>query len=67
MTNQPDPVMQDLARRDLSSLGPGRMVLAGPINERALRELRERNEQKRAEALQFLGDRWILHPKNKVR
>jgi hypothetical protein len=46
---------------------PETMPIAGPMNERALRELRARIEQKRAEALQFLGDRWILHPKNKVK
>ena len=43
------------------------MPLAGPVTDDALRTLRERIEQKRAEALQILGDRWILHPKNKVR
>ena len=53
--------------RNSSAPRPEAAPIAGPINERALRELRERNEQKRAEALQFLGDRWILHPKNKVR
>ena len=41
--------------------------LAGPVTDDALRTLRDRIEQKRAQALQFLGDRWILHPKNKVR
>ena len=39
----------------------------GPLTAAAVRALQRRNEEKRAEALQFLGDRWILHPKNKVR
>ena len=43
------------------------MPLAGPVTDDALQTLRDRIEQKRAQALQFLGDRWILHPKNKVR
>lgn len=40
--------------------------IAGPVTDDVLRTLQARIETKRAEALQFLGDRWILHPKNKV-
>jgi len=55
------------AMRNPPAPRPEATPIAGPMNESVLRELQARIETKRAEALQILGDRWILHPKNKVK
>lgn len=36
----------------------------GPITEELLEQIKERNEAKRLASIEFLGDKWLLHPKN---
>ena len=37
----------------------------GPITQELIDYIRERNEQKLQASIQQLGDKWLLHPKNK--
>lgn len=55
-------------------LGPRRAVkappqpaLSGPVTEEYVRELQKRLAEKRAAAIAELGDRWLLHPSNRIR
>jgi hypothetical protein len=39
--------------------------LHGPITPELIEDIRMRNEEKRQRSIEMLGDRWLLHPKNK--
>lgn len=43
------------------------LQLRGPITEAYVRELQKRLAEKRAAAIAELGDRWLLHPRNRIR
>jgi hypothetical protein len=36
----------------------------GPITQELLEFIQIRNEEKRQKAIELLGDKWLLHPKN---
>jgi hypothetical protein len=36
----------------------------GPITNELLQYMQQRNEEKRQKSIEFLGDKWLLHPKN---
>lgn len=36
----------------------------GPMTEEVLKELQRRNEEKLKAAIEYLGEKWILHPNN---
>lgn len=36
----------------------------GPITDELLQYMQQRNEEKRQKSIEFLGDKWLLHPKN---
>lgn len=38
----------------------------GPITEELIEHIKERNEEKRKASIEFLGDKWLLHPDNKA-
>lgn len=40
--------------------------LHGPITPELIEFIKERNEQKRQASIEFLGDKWLLHPNNKA-
>jgi hypothetical protein len=42
-------------------------ILHGPVTPELMHELASRNEEKRQRSIQLLGDKWLLHPNNKVR
>ena len=37
----------------------------GPITDELIEHIKERNEQKRKASIEFLGNKWLLHPDNK--
>lgn len=39
-------------------------ILHGPVTPEAIQYLRERNEEKRKQSIEFLGPKWLLHPDN---
>lgn len=39
----------------------------GPMTEEIMTELRRRNELKRLKALEYLGEKWVLHPANSTK
>ena len=36
----------------------------GPITDEVILRMQQRNEEKRQKSIEFLGDKWLLHPKN---
>jgi hypothetical protein len=36
----------------------------GPVTDELVDYMRQRNEEKRQKSIEFLGDKWLLHPKN---
>lgn len=42
-------------------------ALRGPMTDEYVRELQKRLAEKRAAAIAELGDRWLLHPRNRIR
>jgi hypothetical protein len=42
-------------------------ALRGPMNDERVRELQRVIAEKRAAAIAELGDRWLLHPRNRIR
>lgn len=43
------------------------LPLTGPMNDERVREMQRGIAQKRAAAIAELGDRWLLHPRNRIR
>lgn len=41
-------------------------LLHGPITPELIEYIRQRNEEKRQASIEFLGDKWLLHPNNKM-
>lgn len=41
-------------------------MLHGPITPDLIDFIKERNEEKRLASIEFLGDKWLLHPNNKM-
>jgi hypothetical protein len=41
-------------------------LLHGPVATATLMHLQERNEEKRQQAIKQLGNKWLIHPDNKV-
>lgn len=37
----------------------------GPITDELIEHIKERNEQKRKASIEFLGNKWLLHPDNR--
>jgi hypothetical protein len=37
----------------------------GPVTPELIEYMQRRNEEKRQKSIEFLGDKWLLHPKNK--
>jgi len=48
---------------DVNPISPSPMH--GPITQELIDFIRERNEEKRKASIRQLGDKWLLHPKNK--
>ena len=46
---------------------PPAPVLGSPMNDERVRELQRRIADKRAAAIAELGERYLLHPKNRIR
>lgn len=40
--------------------------LYGPITPELIDFLQRRNEEKRQASIQYLGEKWLLHPNNKI-
>jgi hypothetical protein len=38
--------------------------LHGPVTPELMEFIEKRNEEKRQKSIEFLGDKWLLHPKN---
>ena len=36
----------------------------GPITPKLIQHLHKSNEKKRQKSIEFLGDKWLFHPKN---
>ena len=36
----------------------------GPVTDELIQHMQQRNEEKRQKSLEFLGDKWLLHPNN---
>jgi hypothetical protein len=36
----------------------------GPVTDELIQQLRQSNEEKRQKSIEYLGDKWLLHPKN---
>lgn len=36
----------------------------GPITQELIECMQQRNEEKRQKSIEFLGEKWLLHPKN---
>lgn len=41
-------------------------LLHGPITPELIDFIRQRNEEKRQASIEFLGEKWLLHPNNKA-
>jgi hypothetical protein len=41
-------------------------MLHGPITTEMIEFIKERNEEKRLASIEFLGDKWLLHPSNRA-
>jgi hypothetical protein len=37
----------------------------GPMTPELIEYMQQRNEEKRQKSIELLGDKWLLHPKNK--
>jgi len=37
----------------------------GPITDELIEHIKERNEEKRKASIEFLGNKWLLHPDNR--
>ena len=37
----------------------------GPITDELIDHIKERNEEKRKASIEFLGNKWLLHPDNR--
>lgn len=40
--------------------------LHGPVTPELIEFIKTRNEEKRLASIEFLGDKWLLHPNNKA-
>lgn len=40
--------------------------LHGPVTDKMISFLTERNEERRQKAIQLLGSKWLVHPANQV-
>jgi hypothetical protein len=40
--------------------------LHGPITPELIEFIKQRNEEKRQASIEFLGEKWLLHPNNKA-
>lgn len=40
--------------------------LHGPVTPELIEFIKKRNEEKRLASIEFLGDKWLLHPSNKM-
>jgi hypothetical protein len=38
----------------------------GPITPELIEYIKERNEEKRLASIEFLGEKWLLHPNNRA-
>jgi hypothetical protein len=38
----------------------------GPITQELIEYIQQRNEEKRLKSIEFLGNKWLLHPDNKA-
>jgi hypothetical protein len=38
----------------------------GPITQELIEYIKERNEEKRLASIEFLGNKWLLHPDNRA-
>jgi hypothetical protein len=38
----------------------------GPITQELIDYIKERNEEKRLASIEFLGNKWLLHPDNRA-
>jgi hypothetical protein len=36
----------------------------GPMTQELIEYIQQRNEEKRQKSIEFLGDKWLLHPNN---
>lgn len=36
----------------------------GPVTDEIIQYMQQRNEEKRQKSIEFLGDKWLLHPNN---
>lgn len=36
----------------------------GPVTDEIIQYIQQRNEEKRQKSIEFLGDKWLLHPNN---
>lgn len=41
-------------------------MLHGPITTEMIEFIKGRNEEKRLASIEFLGDKWLLHPSNRA-
>lgn len=46
---------------------PPEPALRGPMTDEYVRELQKRLAEKRAAAIAERGDRWLRHPRNRIR
>jgi hypothetical protein len=38
----------------------------GPVTQELIDYIKERNEEKRLASIEFLGEKWLLHPNNRA-
>ena len=38
--------------------------MRGPVTDELIQYMQQRNEENRQKSLEFLGDKWLLHPNN---
>ena len=43
------------------------MDYRGPVTQEMIEEIRKKNEEKLQKAREYLGDKWIVDPKNHVK
>ena len=41
-------------------------LLHGPVTLELIEFIKERNAEKRKASIEFLGNKWLLHPSNKI-
>lgn len=49
---------------DINPISPN--IVHGPITPELIDFIQKRNEEKRLASIEYLGDRWLLHPDNKT-